>query len=278
MKISIDWLKEFVDFDLSPQELAETLTAIGIEASVPRKIYDFDGVVVGRVLEVIPISNSDQLTLCQVNIGSRVVPIVCGAPNVSAGQHAPVATVGATLRGGRKVKKTNILGQLSQGVLCAEDELGLSDDHLGIIVLKNQVEPGQDFKDYLKSTGDTNIDLDLTPNRGDCFSHLGVGRDLAAWLNTTVRLPKVTVEEGPTPVEELASVQISAPEACHRYAARVIAGVKVGPSPDWLVERLRALDQRPINNVVDASNYVLMELGHPLHTFDYDSLAGFYYR
>ncbi|MEE9465496.1 MAG: phenylalanine--tRNA ligase subunit beta, partial [Candidatus Neomarinimicrobiota bacterium] len=273
MKISTSWLREFVAFDETPEELAALLTAIGLEATVESQKYEFSGVVVGRVLEVAPLPNSDHLSLCVVDVGDGEVPIVCGAPNVEPGILAPVAKVGASLPGIAKIKKSKIRGQVSQGMICAEDELGLSDDHTGIIVIEGQAQPGQDFKDYLKSSGDTVLDLDLTPNRGDCFSHLGVARDLAAKLHRRLKMPEIAwPEEGP-PAKDLARVEISAPKGCHRYAARVITGVKIGPSPDWLTRRLSAVGLRPINNVVDASNYVLMELGHPLHIFDYDRLA-----
>ena len=273
MRISYNWLQEFVTFDQTPDELAALLTAIGLEATVDVKDYDFTGVVVGKVLSVAPIAGSDHLSLCQVDLGGEVVPVVCGAPNVKAGIFAPIAKVGARLPGGHKITKTKIRGQVSQGMICAADELGLADDHTGIIVIEGQAQPGQDFKDYLKSTVDAVLDLDLTPNRGDCFSHLGVARDLAAKLGRPLRLPKIKLSEEGPPVEQLARVNVSAPEGCHRYAARVIQGVKIGPSPDWMAQRLISVGLRPINNVVDASNYVLMELGHPLHIFDYDRLA-----
>ena len=274
MNISYHWLKEFVEHDYSPEELAAELTDLGLEATVQSKDYDFTGVVAGLVDDVTPLPDSDHLKLCQVSTGAaETVPVVCGAPNVAKGQIVPLATVGAVLHGGLKLKKSKIRGQVSQGMICAEDELGLSDDHTGIIVLDPETPIGLDFKEYLKSQSDTVIEMDLTPNRGDAFSHLGVARDLAASLGKKVRLPRVDLAEGKTPVEELAKVSISGPDGCHRYAARVIQGVKIGPSPKWLADRLTTIGLRPINNVVDASNYVLMELGHPLHTFDYDKLA-----
>jgi len=273
MKISLNWLKDFVDFDLSPEELAATLTALGLEATVESKPYDFQGVVVGRITGIHPVKGTEHLTSCVVETGTEILAIVCGAPNVKKGALVPVARIGATLPGGKKVKKAKIRGQVSSGMICAEDELGLSDDHSGIIILEKQATLGQDFKEYLISSGDTTIDLDLTPNRGDAFSHLGVARDLAAKLGTSIRIPQISFEEGATPIEDLARIDVSAPDGCHRYASRVITGIKVGPTPGWMVQRLEAVGLRSINNVVDASNYVLMELGHPLHIFDYDRLA-----
>lgn len=273
MKIAIDWLKDFVDFDLAPQELADSLTALGLEATVETASYEFEGVVVGRITKVEPIAETRHLTVCQVDLGTEEVQIVCGAPNVISDAKVAVAKIGARLPGGTKVSKAKLRGQVSQGMICAEDELGLSDDHTGIIILPDNAEPGLDFKEYLKTVRETTIDLDLTPNRGDAFSHLGVARDLAASLNKEVRIPEVSLEEGSTHIDKLARIEISSPDGCHRYAGRVIQGIKIGSSPDWLVKRLEAVGMRSINNVVDASNYVLMELGHPLHVFDYDQLA-----
>ncbi|GAG20082.1 unnamed protein product, partial [marine sediment metagenome] len=255
--ISLNWLKDFVDFDLSPEELAATLTALGLEATVESRSFEFDGVVVGRITGIHPVKGTEHLTSCVVDTGTETLAIVCGAPNVVVGALVPVAVVNATLPGGVKIKPTKIRGQVSQGMICAEDELGLSDDHSGIIILEEQATLGQDFKEYLISSGDTTIDLDLTPNRGDAFSHLGVARDLAAKLGTPIRIPQISIEESATPVEELARVDITAPDGCHRYAARVITGIKVGPTPGWMVQRLEAVGLRSINNVVDASNYVL---------------------
>ncbi|MFC1480644.1 phenylalanine--tRNA ligase subunit beta [Candidatus Neomarinimicrobiota bacterium] len=274
MKISINWLKEFVEFSHTPAELADELTAIGLEATVDDPAYDFSGVVVGQVLEAVRLPESDHLSLCKVTTGEEPVDIVCGAPNVEAGQLVAVAQVGAKLAGGFKIKKSKIRGQVSQGMICAEDELGLSADHTGIMVLDSDAVIGEDFKDYLKRTVDITVDLDLTPNRGDCFSHLGVARDLAAKLELPLRFPAIDIQESDTAINELAKVSISSTDGCHRYAARVITGVKIGPSPAWLAGRLEAVGIRSINNIVDASNYVLMELGHPLHIFDYDNLAG----
>lgn len=273
MKISIDWLKDFVDFDLTPEELANELTALGLEATVESQAYDFDGVVVGRIVGIDAIPDADHLTLCRVDLGNQEVAIVCGAPNVARDALVPVAQVGATLPGGMKIKKTKIRGTLSEGMICAEDELGLSDDHSGIMILEKQAVVGQDFKEHLKSSRDEVIDLDLTPNRGDAFSHLGVARDLAAKFDTPLRLPDISIKEGSESIEKLAQVDITDSDGCHRYASRVITGIKIGPSPEWMVRRLEAVGLRSINNVVDASNYVLMELGHPLHVFDYDRLA-----
>ena len=273
MKISYDWLKEFVEFDMPPEELADTLTMFGLEALVERSSYDFSGVVVASVLSVEPIAGSDHLLLCSVTSGGEARSVVCGAPNVASGQKVPLAIAGATLPGGRVIEKTKLRGQMSEGMICAEDELGLSKDHSGIMVLDDAAEVGLDFKVYLESQREQILDLDLTPNRGDALSHIGVARDLAAKLARKVVLPDTDVIETGPPITELASVEIRDPDGCHRYAARVITGITLGPSPDWLARRITALGMRPINCVVDASNYVMMELGQPLHIFDYDRIA-----
>ncbi len=274
MKISCDWLQEFVEFDLPPEELADTLTMLGLEALLEKPRYDFNGVVVAGVLAVEPIAGSDHLLLCRVTAGGEPQPVVCGAPNVAPGQKVPLAIVGATLPGGVVVKQATLRGQVSEGMICAEDELGLSKDHSGIMVLDEDAEVGLDLKIYLENRREQILDLDLTPNRGDAFSHIGVARDLAAKLGRSARLPDTEVQETGPPIAELASVEIRDPDGCHRYAARVITGITLGPSPDWLARRITALGMRPINNVVDASNYVMMELGQPLHIFDYDRITG----
>ncbi|MCH8328416.1 MAG: phenylalanine--tRNA ligase subunit beta, partial [Candidatus Marinimicrobia bacterium] len=255
------------------EELADMLSLIGLEALAEKGRHDFSGVVIGEVKAVEKVPDSDHLSLCMVNTGSETLAIVCGAPNVQAGQRVPVAVVGATLPGDFNIKKAKIRGVISHGMICAEDELGLSDEHEGIMVLPPDAPLGVDFKDYLSKGQVAVLDLDLTPNRGDAFSHLGVARDIAAKLDRKVTLPTITVTESGPPIETLAQVNIASPEGAHRYAARVVLGIKIGPSPPWLADRLTAIGMRPINNVVDASNYVMMELGQPLHVFDYDRLA-----
>ena len=273
MKVSVDWLTDFVEIDQSPEELADMLSLIGLEALAEKERHDFSGVIIGEVKSVEKVPDSDHLTLCMVDTGVETLSIVCGAPNVRVGQRVPVAVVGAVLPGNFKIKKARIRGTVSHGMICAEDELGLSTDHAGIMVLDPDAPLGQDFKRYLSKGQVGVLDLDLTPNRGDAFSHLGVARDIAAKLNRKVTTAKITLTESGPPIDTLAQVSITSPEGAHRYAARVVLGIRIGPSPQWLADRLSAIGMRPINNVVDASNYVMMELGQPLHVFDYDRLA-----
>ncbi|MBN2781057.1 MAG: phenylalanine--tRNA ligase subunit beta, partial [Candidatus Marinimicrobia bacterium] len=274
MIVSIDWLKDYIDIDIPLEELAEKLTVAGLECvlkeagkSVPA------GVVVGRVLDKKAHPDADSLSVCTVDIGSGdPLNIVCGAPNVAAGQIVPLATIGTYLRPDFQIKKATLRGIESQGMICAEDELGLGSDHAGIMVLSDDHQVGAPFSDYFPSH--KVLDIDITANRPDAMSHWGVAREIAAITGKTFRRAPVRLEEKGPDIHSLARVTVAAPEGCPRYTARVIEGVHIAPSPAWLRERLEACGLRSINNVVDASNYVLMETGHPLHTFDFDKLEG----
>ena len=274
MIVSVDWLKDYIDIDMPLEELAERLTVAGLECvlkEVGKSIPE--GVLVGKVLEKKAHPNADMLSVCKVDVGSEdILNIVCGAPNVDAGQFVPVATVGTQLTPDFKIKKAKLRGEPSEGMICAEDELGLGDDHSGIIVLEGEHELGTPFSEYY-STNKV-LDIDVTANRPDVMSHWGVAREIAAITGKEFHRSKIELSENGPNINELAKVEIASPEGCPRYTARVITDVKIGPSPSWLVERLEALGLRSINNVVDASNYVLMETGHPLHVFDYDKLEG----
>ena len=290
MKISYNWLKDYVDHPLSPDALGEALTMSGLELEEAETLgASLDGVVVGRVLEVGPHPNADRLTLCRVDLGNgEPVQIVCGAPNVAAGQKAPVATVGTTVmmasreNPGEKVavklKKAKIRGEVSMGMICAEDELGLSDDHSGIMVLDEDAAVGQPFETYLSGHGiaahDTVLDLAITPNRPDAISHLGVARDVATLTETPLTRPAVTLPEHGGAAAEQVAVEIECPQECPRYVGILVRGVEIKESPAWLKQRLTAIGLRPRNNIVDITNYVMYECGQPLHAFDFDQIAG----
>ena len=293
MNISVRWLSDYVAHGLSAEALGRALTMSGleleaIEQSGPTWLASDPGVVVGLVLDVRPHPNADRLRICDVDLGrGEPVQIVCGAPNVAAGQTVPVATVGTVLElpardgSGRApvvIKQGKIRGEASQGMICAEDELGLGSDHDGILVLDEAAEPGQPFADYLAERdalpGDAVLDLAVTPNRPDATSHIGVARDVAALTGQPLRQPEVEIPAVGGAVDERATVEVLAPEACPRFAGMVVEGVTVGPSPDWLQERLRAVGLRPISNVVDVTNFVMHETGQPLHAYDLDTLAG----
>jgi len=290
MKISYNWLKDYVDHPLSPDDLGEALTMSGLELEDAESLgMSLDGVVVGRVLEVKAHPNADRLTVCRVDLGNGTpVQIVCGAPNVAAGQKAPVATVGTTVmmasreQPGEKapftLKKTKIRGELSEGMICAEDELGLSDDHSGIMVLSEEADVGQPFAAYLSGQGiaaqDTVLDLAITPNRPDAISHIGVARDVATLTETPLTRPAVTLPEHGGAAAEQVAVEIECPEQCPRYVALLVRDVEIKASPAWLKQRLTAIGLRPRNNIVDITNYVMYECGQPLHAFDFDQIAG----
>lgn len=275
MKVTHNWLKEFVDLEgLSPQELAEGLTMAGLEVEFVQPLgQDLSGIVVGRVLEIAKHPEADKLSLCRVDAGQGPVDIVCGAPNVREGLLVPVALPGATTPGGQIIQAARIRGVTSYGMLCSERELGLSDDQGGIMVLDADLLPGTPLPRAL-GLEDTLLEVNITPNRGDCLSHWGIARDLAAIFDRELRIPRWPGDPDGREIREQTSVTIVEPEHCPRYAARLLLGVTVAPSPRWLRRRLEALGVRSINNIVDVTNFVLLETGQPLHAFDYDLLAG----
>ena len=260
---------------LEPKELAHRLTMAGIEVGDVEEVGEaWEGVCVGKVREVKKHPNADRLTLCTVDLPEETFEVICGAPNVAAGQNIAFARVGAQLLDGHsgkpfKLKAAKIRGVVSNGMICSKKELGMSDEHEGILVLPEDAPPGVPLFEYL---GDSILELELTPNRPDCLSMLGVAQEVAALTGERVTAPEVTYEEEPRPAGTLASVEIADPDLCSRYTASIVTGVKIGPSPEWMQERLRACGMRPINNVVDITNYVMMEYGQPLHAFDYDKI------
>ncbi|SMO88536.1 phenylalanine--tRNA ligase subunit beta [Gracilimonas mengyeensis] len=280
MKVSYNWLNEFIDLPLSPEETAEKLTLIGLEVEeIEEHGSTLDGVIVGEVLEVREHPNADRLQVCDVNLGDSKTQIVCGAKNVAAGQKVPVATVGSTLPvklddgNYLKIKKAKLRGEVSEGMICAEDELGLGHDHSGIMVLDGDLEVGVPISEVFDLYQDTIIDIAITPNRPDATCHLGVARDLAAALNLELKKPEVS--EG-TAVQESddITIKIENAEKCHRYVGKMVKGVEIKESPSWLRNKLEAIGVRPVNNVVDVTNYVMFELGQPLHAFDYTTIRG----
>ena len=276
MKIPLSWLREYVDIDLPPEELAHKLTMAGTEVgSIDVVGGSWDNVFVGYVTSVDPHPNADRLRLATVSLGEEEMTVVCGAPNVAAGQRVPFAKVGARLVDARSgemetLKAAKIRGVESAGMVCSERELALGDDHDGIVVLPDDAPVGTPLADYL---GDVVFDLDVTPNRPDCLSVLGVAREVAALTGAVVREPDLTFPEEGDPVDGLIQVEIVDPSLCPRYTASVVQGIRVGPSPQWMQDRLTKAGQRPINNVVDVTNYVMLEYGQPLHAFNYDTIA-----
>ncbi len=280
MKVSYNWLSRYLSEIPSPQDAADKLTLTGLEVEeVEQTGSDLEGIVVGDVLDVQSHPDADRLVVCMVDIGAgEPSQIVCGAPNVAAGQKVAVATVGSVLPmplpdgSPFKIKKAKIRGQKSAGMICAEDELGLGDNHSGIMVLNSELKPGTPFSEVAGISRDHIFEIGLTPNRPDATCHLGVARDLAAVTGAGLRKPldNLPVISGGL---EIDAITITDTDKCHRYVGIVVRGVTIGDSPDWLKELLRAIGLRPLNNVVDITNFVLHELGQPLHAFDLHRLA-----
>jgi len=282
MKISYNWLKQFIQTDKTPQELSLILTNIGLEVesldTVQAIAGGLEGLVIGHVLSCVTHPNADRLRVTTVDVGGAdILQIVCGAPNVAQGQKVVVATVGATVYPNEgepfKINKSKIRGEVSEGMICAEDEIGLGVSHDGIMVLPAETTVGITAKEYFKLEDDYLFEIGLTPNRADAASHLGVARDLAAYFRTDIKMPDVTAFR--TSGEELViEVKVEDTDACPRYSSMTISGVSVKSSPDWLQDKLKVIGIRPINNIVDITNYVLHDLGQPLHAFDADQVKG----
>lgn len=277
MKISYRWLKEFVETELDARAVADRLTnaGIGVEQITP-VVEGLAGVVVGEIEAVereLGASAAGHVNrLVRVAVPGKHYSVVCGAPNAAPGRRAAFAPPGARLPGLGPVKAAKIRGVISEGILCSEKELGLGDDHSGILVLPGEAPLGADLATYL-GLDDWILEIEITPNRPDALSVVGVAREIAALTGAPFRFPRVVATEGEVEASSLASVEVQAPDLCPRFCARVITGLTVKPSPPWLAQRLRAVGLRPINNLVDVTNYIMWELGQPLHAFDLDTLA-----
>ncbi|MBI3414767.1 MAG: phenylalanine--tRNA ligase subunit beta [Verrucomicrobia bacterium] len=290
MKVTLNWLKQYVDFNWSPEELAERLTMLGLEVEGVQKLGgEFEGVVVGQVITRDKHPNADKLSLCRVHDGKGERQIVCGAQNFKAGDKVPLILPGASLplKPGDKepftIKVGKIRGVESHGMMCSPQELGLPDQVDGLLLLREDAKVGQPLAEYLGRAGsDVVYDLEVTPNRPDLNSVIGIAREIAALTGNPLRIPTTGIAIGPeaiigaspgTAIDSYVAVRIEEPELCPRYTARVVTGAKVGPSPDWLRSTLEKVGIRSINNVVDVTNYVMLETGQPLHAFDYHLIA-----
>jgi phenylalanyl-tRNA synthetase beta chain len=277
MKVSLKWLRDYVDVSLPPSELAQRLTMAGIEVKGWQAIGDsWEGIVVGQIIAVNPHPNADRLFLPAIDLGTEQPSVVCGAPNLRVGDKVAFARVGARLIDGHtgeliRLEAVKIRGVVSAGMVCSEKELGISDSHQEIMVLPADAPVGIPLADYL---GDVILDLDITPNRPDCLSVIGIAREIAALTGQEVRLPEADYDETAVPIDRQISVEIIAPDLCPRYSASLITGLKVAPSPLWMQQRLLACGMRPISNIVDVTNYVMLEYGEPLHAFDYNQVRG----
>jgi phenylalanyl-tRNA synthetase beta chain len=275
VKVSLEWLREYIDLDMNVEEIAETLSMSGTEVERVTSLGGgVTGVVVGEVLEVKEHPAADTLRLAVVDDGVTVREIVCGAPNLRAGMKSAFAREGATLPAisSKPLKKAKIRGIESSGMLLAGDELGISEDHDGILEFPEDTPVGIDLAEVLP-LDDVVLELEITPNRPDCMSMVGIARELSAVTGAEVRMPPAGLDESGPPIGELARVVLEDPAGCPRYTARAVLGVATAPSPPWMQRRLTAAGLRPISNVVDVTNYVLLELGQPLHAFDLDLLA-----
>ncbi len=270
MKISYKWLSRYVDLHVSPQELADILTKVGLEVEDIQSTHSIpDGVVVAKILSRRKHENSDHLSVCEVDNGSEVLQIVCGAPNCDAGNTVPLAMIGTTFtdaEGSFTIKKSKLRGVESCGMMCSEKELGISEDNSGLMILPADWKRGTPLQQYVES--DTVYDCSPTPNRPDWLCHIGVARDVAAATGADLKFTEIKEFEVHDTGEWKNLVTVTAPDLCPHYTARVIRGIRIQPSPEWMQQALKAAGVRPINNVVDITNYVMMELGQPLHAFD----------
>ena len=283
MKVTLNWLKQYVDFNGSPEDLSDRLTLLGLEVEGIRKLTgDFDGIVVAQVIARDPHPNADRLSVCRVNDGQGERQIVCGAQNFQAGDKVPLALPGAIIPTAPGtppfvIKVGKIRGAESHGMMCSAKELGLAEDAEGLLILPANATVGQPFALHLGRSGsDVIYDLEITPNRPDWSSVIGIAREISAVTGNPLKLPPTSPPDSsaaPSSASDLVAVRLQDPDLCPRYTARVILGVKVGPSPDWLKQSLEKVGLRSINNVVDVTNYVMLESGQPLHAFDYHLLA-----
>ncbi|HEY0456930.1 MAG TPA: phenylalanine--tRNA ligase subunit beta, partial [Verrucomicrobiae bacterium] len=289
MKVTLNWLRQYVDFSWSPDELTERLTMLGLEVEGVQKLGgEFEGIIVAHVLQKDRHPNADKLWLCRVADGGGERQIVCGAQNFNAGDKVPLILPGQTLPGkpGQQpmtIKVGKIRGVESHGMLCSPQELGLADETEGLLLLRADAKVGQSFAEYLgRSSGDIVYDLEVTPNRPDLNSVIGIAREISALTGNPLKLPELKVTTGPLSIvgantgetlDKFVAVRLSEPELCGRYTARVIQNVNVGPSPDWLRAALEKVGIRSISNVVDVTNFVMLETGQPLHAFDYHLIA-----
>ena len=277
MKVPLSWLQDYVDITLSPADLANRLNMAGTKVKGMRVIGEgWENIVVGQIVAINPHPNADRLRLTTVDLGTEQQTVVCGAPNLKLGDKVAFAHVGAQLIDGHsgevfRLKSAKIRGVVSSGMVCSEKELGISESHEGIMVLPAEVPVGTPLAEHL---GDVIFDMDITPNRPDCLSIIGIAREVAALTGQALHPPEIEYREAASPIDQQVSVEIAAPDLCSRYCATLITGVKVAESPQWLQQRLLKCGMRPINNIVDITNYVMLEYGQPQHAFDYHQIEG----
>jgi phenylalanyl-tRNA synthetase beta chain len=277
MKVSLNWLKQYVDVKLPAVEVANRLTLAGIEVKNTQVIgSNWEGIIIGQIMTVNPHPNADRLTLLTLDLGDKQETVVCGAPNVAAGAKIVYAPIGVKLIDGHTgemavLKPAKIRGIASNGMCCSEKELGISEDHEGIVIMPTDTPIGTALTDYF---GDAIFNLEVTPNRPDCLSMIGLAREISALTGFPMHLPDANYAESGTSIKEQVTVEILDPDLCPRYCASLITGIKIAESPEWVQKRLISYGMHPINNIVDISNFVMLEYGQPLHAFDYDKITG----
>ena len=275
MKVPYSWLKEYIDIDLRIEEIAEQLTMAGLEVvNIKSSANKFDNVIVGEIKQIEKHPDADRLAVCKVDTSKEILDVVCGAKNIQMGDRVPLALVGAKLPTGMHIKKSKIRGVTSYGMLCSKKELGIGDEHQGIMILSKNERLGEPLKNVLNQDEPV-LDIEVTANRGDCLSVIGIAREIGALTSKHVKYPRTLKEcDVNMEIEKLINASIKNASLCHRYTGRIIRNVKIEPSPSWLAKRLEAVGIRSINNIVDITNYVLMETGQPLHAFDYNKISG----
>ncbi|MAN35703.1 MAG: phenylalanine--tRNA ligase subunit beta [Candidatus Marinimicrobia bacterium] len=273
MKISRNWLNDYIISSKTDTELVDFFTQLGLECTVSQFKYNFSNVTVGKVIKCSKHPNADKLKLCEVDLGNKIEEIICGAPNVKDGLTVPVAKVGSKV-GELKIKKVKIRDIYSNGMICSGKELGINDDNNGIMVLDSNLNAGDDFIDALNLKEDSIFDFDITPNRGDCFSHLGIARELAIIEKKKINIKKYKLKLSNFKTSDLIDVKIHKKDLCSRYSCRIIKNISVNESTDWLKNKLSLINQKSINNIVDLSNFIMFDTGQPLHVFDLDKLKG----
>ncbi|MEW6189393.1 MAG: phenylalanine--tRNA ligase subunit beta [Actinomycetota bacterium] len=272
MRISLNWLRNYVEFDLSPEELAERLNLTGtVVEGIEYLGKDLQKVVVGRIKRIKPHPNADYLKVCSVDIGGKELQIVCGAKNMKEGDKVPVALVGTKLPSGLEINRAIIKGVVSEGMMCSESELGVGEDASGLLILDESVEVGENLAKAL-GLEDAVLELEITPNRPDCLGVIGIAREVAAIVGSELKKPKIKLKEVDRSIHQVTRVDVLDGDLCPRYAARIIDDITIAPSPLWMKRRLQAAGFRAINNVVDITNYVMLETGQPLHAFDFHRL------
>jgi phenylalanyl-tRNA synthetase beta chain len=273
MKISRNWLTNYISSDKTDNQLVDMFTQLGLECTVYRYENNFSDVFIGKVLKCVKHPNADKLKLCEIDLGSKVEEIICGAPNIKKGLTVPVAIIGSKV-GDFKIKKVKIRDVYSYGMVCSGKELGINDDHDGIMILDDNLNSGENIVEALNLEEDSIFDFDITPNRGDCFSHLGIARELGIIENKKIKLLENKLNVSNFKTSDLVKVKIQDKNICSRYSCQIIKNIDVGNSPQWLKNKLNAIGQKSINNIVDLANYIMFDTGQPLHVFDYDKIKG----